>query len=87
LPSESISHEYNYFITFKTVSFRYDRDTSVFTPPKGAPMSVHATSLMPTNDVIMMLLEKYKVESDQQEFALYVLRENGGEFHGNFQKL
>ena len=32
---------------------------------------------MPTNDVIKMFLEKYKVESDVNEFALYVIKENG----------
>eukprot|EP00095_Tigriopus_kingsejongensis_P002742 maker-scaffold138_size318692-snap-gene-0.7 protein:Tk02742 transcript:maker-scaffold138_size318692-snap-gene-0.7-mRNA-1 annotation:"ras association domain-containing protein 2" len=55
----------------------YDRDTSVFTPPKGSLMSVYATSLLRTNEVIRMILDKYQVESDQAQFALYVIKENG----------
>lgn len=55
----------------------YDRDTSVFTPPKGSCMSVCTTSLTPTPEVLSMLLQKYQVESEANEFALYVVKENG----------
>ncbi|XP_072397891.1 uncharacterized protein Rassf [Diabrotica undecimpunctata] len=55
----------------------YDRETSFFTPPHGSQMSVWVTSLVNTNEVINLLLEKYKVESDAQNFALFVVRDNG----------
>ncbi|TRY81174.1 hypothetical protein TCAL_11847 [Tigriopus californicus] len=55
----------------------YDRDTSVFTPPKGSSMSVYVTSLLPTNEVLRMILEKYQIESEQNQFALYVVKDNG----------
>ncbi|KAJ8962231.1 hypothetical protein NQ318_018203 [Aromia moschata] len=40
-------------------------------------MSVWVTSLVSTNEVINLLLEKYKVESDSQNFALFIVRDNG----------
>ncbi|CAG9859189.1 unnamed protein product [Phyllotreta striolata] len=55
----------------------YDRETSFFTPPHGSQMSVWVTSLVNTSEVINLLLEKYKVESDPQNFALFVVRDNG----------
>ncbi|CAG9823550.1 unnamed protein product [Phaedon cochleariae] len=55
----------------------YDRETSFFTPPHGSQMSVWVTSLVNTSDVINLILEKYKVESDPQNFALFVVRDNG----------
>ncbi|XP_056638146.1 uncharacterized protein LOC130446101 isoform X1 [Diorhabda sublineata] len=55
----------------------YDRETSFFTPPHGSQMSVWVTSLVNTSEVINLLLEKYKVESDPQHFALFVVRDNG----------
>lgn len=58
----------------------YDRDTSFFTPPHGSQMSVWITSLVNTQDVINLILEKYKVESDPVNFALFMIRDNGGEF-------
>lgn len=56
----------------------YDRETSFFTPPHGSLMSVWVTSLVNTVEVINLILEKYKVESDPQNFALFVVRDNGG---------
>lgn len=35
------------------------------------------TSMVNTQDVIKLLLEKYKVESDCNNFALFVVRDNG----------
>ncbi len=32
-----------------------------FTPPYGSPTSVRVTSTIPTKDVILMLIAKYKV--------------------------
>lgn len=55
----------------------YDRDTSVFTPPKGSAMSVWGSSLQPTQEVVNALLQKYRVESDPKLFALYVIKESG----------
>lgn len=55
----------------------YDRETSFFTPPHGSQMSVWVTSLVSTQEVINLILEKYKVESDQSNFALFVVHDNG----------
>ena len=60
---------------------RYDRETSVFTPPRGSWMFVRITSLLPTEEVVKMLLAKYQVESEAAEFALYVVKENGGDLY------
>lgn len=40
-------------------------------------MSVWVTSLASTQDVINLLLEKYKVESRPENFALFIVRDNG----------
>lgn len=56
----------------------YDRETSFFTPPHGSQMSVWVTSLVNTQEVINLLLEKYKVESYSNNFALFAVRDNGG---------
>ena len=56
----------------------YDRDTSVFTPPKGSSMTAWVTSVLPTQEVIKLMLEKYKVESEPAQFALYAVKETGG---------
>lgn len=58
----------------------YDRETSFFTPPHGSQMSVWVSSLVNTQEVINLILEKYKVESDSQNFALFVVRDNGGRY-------
>ena len=57
----------------------YNRDTSVFTPPKDSYMSVWATSLTKTSEVVKMLMEKYQIQIDTADrFALYVVKDNGG---------
>lgn len=56
----------------------YDRETSFFTPPHGSQMSVWVTSLVNTQEVINLMLEKYKVDSSPNNFALFVVRDNGG---------
>lgn len=56
----------------------YNRETSFFTPPHGSQMSVWVTSLVNTQEVINLLLEKYKVDSRPTNFALFVVRDNGG---------
>lgn len=55
----------------------YNRETSFFTPPHGSQMSVWITSLANTNEVISLLLEKYKVDSRPENFALFIVRDNG----------
>ncbi|XP_066150511.1 uncharacterized protein Rassf [Euwallacea fornicatus] len=55
----------------------YDRETSIFTPPHGSQMSVWVTSMVNSQEVIKLMLEKYKVESDWNHFALFVVRDNG----------
>lgn len=40
-------------------------------------MSVWVTSLLSTPDVINLLLEKYKVDSRSENFALFIVRDNG----------
>uniref|UniRef100_A0A182W535 Ras-associating domain-containing protein n=1 Tax=Anopheles minimus TaxID=112268 RepID=A0A182W535_9DIPT len=55
----------------------YNRETSFFTPPYGSQMNVWVTSLVNTQEVINLLLEKYKVESKAENFALFIVRDNG----------
>jgi len=55
----------------------YDRETSFFTPPHGSQMSVWVSSLVNTQEVINLMLEKYKVDSDGSNFALFIVRDNG----------
>ncbi|KAF5305445.1 hypothetical protein FQA39_LY01536 [Lamprigera yunnana] len=55
----------------------YNRETSFFTPPHGSQMSVWITSLVNTQEVVNLILEKYKVESDPSNFALFVVHDNG----------
>ncbi|XP_072161787.1 uncharacterized protein [Bemisia tabaci] len=55
----------------------YNRETSFFTPPFGSQMSVWVTSLVSTQEVINLMLDKYKVDSKPHNFALFVVRDNG----------
>lgn len=55
----------------------YNRETSFFTPPYGSQMSVWVTSLVTTQEVINLILEKYKVDSPAENFSLFILRDNG----------
>jgi Ras association (RalGDS/AF-6) domain len=50
----------------------------VFTPPKDSVMSVWITSLVQTREVIQMILDKYKVESEPERFAIFVVKDSGG---------
>lgn len=63
----------------------YNRETSFFTPPHGSQMSVWVTSLVSTQEVINLMLDKYKVDAKPDNFALFVIRDNGGEFSFSFQ--
>lgn len=58
----------------------YNRETSFFTPPFGSLMSVWVTSLVSTQEVINLMLDKYKVDSNAQRFALFIVRDNGGDY-------
>ncbi|KAJ8681334.1 hypothetical protein QAD02_017121 [Eretmocerus hayati] len=55
----------------------YNRETSFFTPPHGSQMSVWVTSLVNTQEVINLMLDKYKVDAKPDNFALFVIRDNG----------
>lgn len=55
----------------------YNRETSFFTPPKGSQMSVYVTSLLSTQEIISLVMEKYKVESKAENFGLFIVRDNG----------
>ncbi|XP_066594158.1 uncharacterized protein Rassf [Prorops nasuta] len=55
----------------------YNRETSFFTPPHGSQMSVWVTSLVNTQEVINLMLDKYKVDAKPDNFALFVVRDNG----------
>uniref|UniRef100_T1GYU8 Ras-associating domain-containing protein n=1 Tax=Megaselia scalaris TaxID=36166 RepID=T1GYU8_MEGSC len=55
----------------------YNRETSFFKPPYGSQMSVWVTSLVNAQDVINLILEKYKVDSRPEKFSLFVIKDNG----------
>lgn len=55
----------------------YNYKTSIFTPSFGTPTKVRISSKMPTNQVIEQLLNKFKIENDPQEFALYCIHQSG----------
>lgn len=44
-------------------------------------MSVWVTSMVNTQEIIKLMLEKYKVESDSNNFALFIVRDSGGMWH------
>ncbi|XP_042365903.1 ras association domain-containing protein 6 [Plectropomus leopardus] len=55
----------------------YNYKTSIFTPSYGTPTKVRISSRMTTNQVIEQLLNKFKIENDPQEFALYCVHQSG----------
>ena len=56
---------------------RYNRDTSVFTPSKNSVMSIWVTSLLSMAEVLKMVLEKYQVESDHDNYGLFLVKDMG----------
>lgn len=40
-------------------------------------MSVWVTSMLTTQEVINLVMEKYKVESKAENFGLFIIRDNG----------
>ncbi|XP_044031437.1 ras association domain-containing protein 6 isoform X2 [Siniperca chuatsi] len=55
----------------------YNYKTSIFTPSFGTPTKVRISSRLTTNQVIEQLLNKFKIENDPQEFALYCVHQSG----------
>lgn len=51
----------------------YNYKTSIFTPTKGSVTSVRINSTLTTKEVIALLLQKFKIENDPNDFALYVV--------------
>ena len=41
-------------------------------------MSVWTTSLVSTQEVVNMLLDKYRVECPANNFCLFIIKDNGG---------
>ncbi|XP_048449214.1 ras association domain-containing protein 6 isoform X3 [Rhincodon typus] len=54
----------------------YNYKTSIFTPVKGSVTNVRINSTMTTQEVIALLLQKFKIENDPNDFALYVVHAN-----------
>ncbi|XP_003466193.1 ras association domain-containing protein 4 [Cavia porcellus] len=55
----------------------YNHKTSVFTPAYGSVTNVRVNSTMTTQQVLTLLLNKFRVEDGPGEFALYVVHESG----------
>ncbi|XP_017265988.1 ras association domain-containing protein 6 [Kryptolebias marmoratus] len=55
----------------------YNYKTSIFTPTFGTSTKVRISSQMTTDHVIVQLLNKFKIENDPQEFALYCIHQSG----------
>lgn len=63
--------------------------TSVFTPAYASVTSVWVTSLVTAPEVINILLDKFKVVNNPEDFVLYVVRSSGGmvQYHYIFLNL
>ncbi|KAM4719351.1 ras association domain-containing protein 6 [Anableps anableps] len=55
----------------------YNYKTSIFTPSFDTSTKVRISSRMTTDQVIEQLLNKFKIENDPQEFALYCVHQSG----------
>lgn len=55
----------------------YNHKTSVFTPAYGSVTNVRVNSTMTTQQVLTLLLNKFRVEDGPSEFALYTVHESG----------
>lgn len=51
----------------------------MFTPAHGSVTNVWITSLVNPHEVINLLLDKFKVTNGPENFALFVIRDNGGQ--------
>ncbi|XP_031435084.1 ras association domain-containing protein 4a isoform X2 [Clupea harengus] len=55
----------------------YNHKTSVFTPAYGSITNVRINSTKTTQQVLSLLLKKFRVENKEDEFALYLVHESG----------
>uniref|UniRef100_A0A8C5LHE8 Ras association domain family member 6 n=1 Tax=Leptobrachium leishanense TaxID=445787 RepID=A0A8C5LHE8_9ANUR len=55
----------------------YNYKTSIFTPAFGSQTKVMINSSMKTKEVIEQLLNKFKIENNPNEFALYIIHATG----------
>ncbi|XP_030057712.1 ras association domain-containing protein 2 isoform X2 [Microcaecilia unicolor] len=55
----------------------YNHKTSVFTPAYGSVTNVRINSTMVTQQVLKLLLNKFKIENSAEEFALYIVHTSG----------
>ncbi|XP_073446477.1 ras association domain-containing protein 6 isoform X2 [Dendrobates tinctorius] len=55
----------------------YNFKTSIFTPAFGSETKVMISSNMKTKEVIEQLLHKFKIETNPNEFALYIIHASG----------
>ncbi|XP_073494133.1 ras association domain-containing protein 6 [Phyllobates terribilis] len=55
----------------------YNFKTSIFTPAFGSETKVMISSNMKTKEVIVQLLHKFKIETNPNEFALYIIHASG----------
>ncbi|XP_022618722.1 ras association domain-containing protein 4 isoform X1 [Seriola dumerili] len=55
----------------------YNHKTSVFTPAYGSVTNVRVNSSMTTEQVLNLLLHKFRVENNSEEFVLYMVHESG----------
>ncbi|MEQ2283071.1 hypothetical protein AMECASPLE_007319 [Ameca splendens] len=55
----------------------YNYKTAIFTPTFDTATKVRISSRMTTDQVIEQLLNKFKIENDPQEFALYCVHQSG----------
>uniref|UniRef100_A0A3Q0SY87 Ras association domain family member 4a n=1 Tax=Amphilophus citrinellus TaxID=61819 RepID=A0A3Q0SY87_AMPCI len=55
----------------------YNHKTSVFTPAYGSVTNVRVNSTMTTEQVLNLLLHKFRVENKAEEFVLYMVHESG----------
>ncbi|XP_073097283.1 ras association domain-containing protein 4 isoform X3 [Manis javanica] len=55
----------------------YNHKTSVFTPAYGSVTNVRVNTTMTARHVLILLLNKFRVENGPSEFALYVVHESG----------
>ncbi|XP_076830757.1 ras association domain-containing protein 4a isoform X2 [Brachyhypopomus gauderio] len=55
----------------------YNHKTSVFTPAYGSVTNVRVNSKMTTQQILSLLLNKFRIKNKTDEFALYVVHESG----------
>ena len=41
-------------------------------------MSIWVTSLLQTSEILNMILEKYQITSDQENYGLFLVKDSGG---------